>query len=416
MESQAQCGTLFFFSARREIAAGNANSQDQRVAGVCPPTSLTACREIVESISPALLTLMLAVAAGLGFLGWLFLRHLKMLLAERKEEQSLLMIQQHIDQLRTQFAQVLDSNTQLIHTQLGQLLGSVNERLRENSEVLQKTQQGLGERLDNAARVVGNVQRSLGGLEEANRKIYEVGKDIASLQEILRSPKLRGGFGEFFLGDLLSQTLPPDHFTMQFGFRSGEKVDAVIKLGGSLVPVDSKFPLENFRRILEGVTEEEKTKARRQFVADVKKHIDAIATKYILPDEGTYDFALMYIPAENVYYETIIKDDAFGGERSLSQYALAKRVIPVSPNSFYAYLQAIVLGLKGMKIEERAKEILQYLSRLDGDFAKFKDEFQLIGKHLGHAQSSFQSAEKRLDQFGQKLLAADSGERKLAGF
>jgi len=369
----------------------------------------------VESLSPSLpISILLIFLAGL-FLGWLFLRHLKVLLAERKEDQSLLMIQQQIDQLRAQFAQVLDSNTQLIHQQLGQLLGNVNERLRKNSGVLQKTQQALGERLDNAARVVGNVQKSLGSLEEANRKIYDVGKDIASLQEILRAPKLRGGLGEFFLGDLLSQILPPDHFTTQYSFRSGEKVDAAIRLGGSLVPVDSKFPLENFRRMLEAVSDEEKTRARRQFMADVKKHVDAIASKYILPDEGTYDFALMYIPAENVYYETIIKDDSLGGERSLSQYALGKRVIPVSPNSFYAYLQAIVLGLKGMKIEEHAKEIIQYLSRLEGDFAKFKEEFTLLGKHLGHAQSSFQSAEKRLDQFGQKLLAADSGERKLPG-
>ena len=369
----------------------------------------------MESLSPSLpISILLIFLAGL-FLGWLFLRHLKVLLAERKEDQSLLMIQQQIDQLRAQFAQVLDSNTQLIHQQLGQLLGNVNERLRKNSGVLQKIQQALGERLDNAARVVGNVQKSLGSLEEANRKIYDVGKDIASLQEILRAPKLRGGLGEFFLGDLLSQILPPDHFTTQYSFRSGEKVDAAIRLGGSLVPVDSKFPLENFRRMLEAVSDEEKTRARRQFMADVKKHVDAIASKYILPDEGTYDFALMYIPAENVYYETIIKDDSLGGERSLSQYALGKRVIPVSPNSFYAYLQAIVLGLKGMKIEEHAKEIIQYLSRLEGDFAKFKEEFTLLGKHLGHAQSSFQSAEKRLDQFGQKLLAADSGERKLPG-
>ncbi|MBI2997751.1 MAG: DNA recombination protein RmuC [Deltaproteobacteria bacterium] len=369
----------------------------------------------MESLSPSLLiSILLIFLAGL-FLGWLFLRHLKVLLAERREDQSLLMIQQQIDQLRAQFAQVLDSNTQLIHQQLGQLLGNVNERLRENSDILQKTQQALGERLDNAARVVGNVQKSLGSLEEANRKIYDVGKDIASLQEILRAPKLRGGLGEFFLGDLLSQILPPDHFTTQYSFRSGEKVDAAIRLGGSLVPVDSKFPLENFRRMLEAVSDEEKTRARRQFMTDVKKHVDAIASKYILPDEGTYDFALMYIPAENVYYETIIKDDSLGGERSLSQYALGKRVIPVSPNSFYAYLQAIVLGLKGMKIEEHAKEIIQYLSRLEGDFAKFREEFALLGKHLGHVQSSFQSAEKRLDQFGQKLLAADSGERKLPG-
>lgn len=363
----------------------------------------------MESLNPIFLILFLLV--GFAAIGWFLLRRLQTLLAEKQEDR--LLMQQEINQLRGQFAQDLDSRTQILQQQLGQILSNVSGRLKENSEVLQKTQQSLGERLDNAARVVGNVQKSLGSLEEANRKIYDVGKDISSLQEILRAPKLRGGLGEFFLADLLGQILPRDHFTTQFAFKSGEKVDAVIRLGSSLVPVDSKFPLENFKRMLEGVTEDEKGKARRQFAADVKKHIDAISTKYILPDEGTYDFALMYIPAENVYYETIIKDDVLGGEKNLSQYALSKKVIPVSPNSFYAYLQAIVLGLKGMKIEERAKEIIQYLSRLGGDFSKFKDEFNLLGKHLGHAQSSFQNAEKRLDQFGQKLLAADTDKKGL---
>jgi DNA recombination protein RmuC len=176
--------------------------------------------------------------------------------------------------------------------------------------------------------------------------------------------------------------------------------------------VDAKFPLENFKRMLEAAGDEEKNRAKRQFGIDVKKHIDAIAGKYILPDEGTYDFALMYIPAENVYYETIIRDGA-PEEKSLCHYAMSKRVIPVSPNSLYAYLQAIVLGLKGMKIEDRAKDIIQYLSRLQGDFGKFREEFALIGKHVGHAQASYQSADRRLDQFGQKLLAADADQIEL---
>ena len=348
--------------------------------------------------------------AAVAVLGWVLFRNLRALLAEKKEEQSLWLNQ--IEQTRSQFARDLDSRTQLINQHLGQVLNSVNERLKENSEILHKTQQTLGERLDRAAQVVGHVQKSLGGLEEANRKIYEVGKDIASLQEILRAPKLRGGLGEFFLGDLLAQILPADHFQLQFAFKSGEKVDAVIMLGGAFVPVDAKFPLENFKRIMEGATEEDKSRARRQFASDVKRHVDAIANKYIVPDEGTYDFALMYIPAENVYYETIIKDDALGGEKSISNYALAKRVVPVSPNSFYAYLQAIVLGLKGMKIEESAREIYQYLARLESDFSKFRDDFGVLGRHLGHAQSTFQSAEKRLDQFGQKLLGAVEDREK----
>ena len=349
---------------------------------------------------------------GLVLIGWIFLNRFQSILQERREDPSWLLMQQQIGQLGVQFGQVLESSTQIIQQQLGQILGHVNERLRENADILQRTQQSLGERLDNAARVVGSVQKSLGGLEEASRKIYEVGKDIASLQEILRAPKLRGGLGEFFLEDLLGQILPSQHFSTQYSFRSGEKVDAVIKLGGSLVPVDSKFPLENFKRILEATADDDKTRAKRQFVGDVRKHIDAIAAKYIVPDEGTYDFALMYVPAENVYYETIIKDE-LPGEKNLSQYALSKRVIPVSPNCFYAYLQAIILGLKGMKIEERAKEIIQYLNRLQGDFSKFRDDFGLVGKHLGHAQSTYQNAEKRLDQFGQKLLCADADPGEL---
>jgi DNA recombination protein RmuC len=147
-------------------------------------------------------------------------------------------------------------------------------------------------------------------------------------------------------------------------------------------------------------------------MADIKKHIDAIAGKYILPDEGTYDFALMYIPAENVYYETIIKDDATE-DRSLCQYAMSKRVIPVSPNTLYAYLQAIVLGLKGMKIEDRAKDILRYLNRLQIDFSKFRDEFSLMGRHLGHAQASYLNAERRLEQMAQRLLNVDQEQQDL---
>jgi DNA recombination protein RmuC len=324
----------------------------------------------------------------------------------------MLLMQQQIDQLRVHFTQFLHNSVQSNQRQLGLVLGHVNDLLKENADVLNTTQQSLGERLDNAARVVGQVQRSLGGLEEANRKIYEVGKDIASLQEILRAPKLRGGLGEFLLEDLLGQILPSQHFSIQYAFRSGEKVDAVIKLGSCVVPVDAKFPLENFKRMLEAAGDEEKNRAKRQFGIDVKKHIDAIAGKYILPDEGTYYFALMYIPAENVYYETIIRDGA-PEEKSLCHYAMSKRVIPVSPNSLYAYLQAIVLGLKGMKIEDRAKDIIQYLSRLQGDFGKFREEFALIGKHVGHAQASYQSADRRLDQFGQKLLAADADQIEL---
>lgn len=355
------------------------------------------------------LSLILLLTLGLLLAGWYFFGRWQETLRDKQGDAALLLMQQQIEQLRGHLSQSLAASSQLLQQQLGQWVGQVNERLRENAEALNSAQSSLGERLDNAARVVGGVQRSLGGLEEANRKIYEVGKDIASLQDILRAPKLRGGLGEYFLQDLLAQTLPSKHFTLQHAFSSGEKVDAAISLGQALVPVDAKFPLENFKRVLAAGSDNEQAQAKRQFSADVRKHIDAIAAKYILPDEGTYDFALMYIPAENVYYETIIKDET-NGEKNLSQYALSKRVIPVSPNSFYAYLQAIVLGLKGLRVEDRAGEILACLSRLQGDFERLRDDFTVLGKHLGHAQASFQTAEKRLDRFGQKLSAADAEE------
>ena len=177
----------------------------------------------------------------------------------------------------------------------------VNERLRENVEVVQRANQTVGERLDNAARVVGDVRSKLGKMEEATARMLAVGEDISSLQEILRAPKLRGGLGELFLGDLLAQILPPEHFSLQHQFANGEIVDAIIRLRENrLVPVDSKFPLENFRKMLDAADEPARVVAQKQFVNDVKKHIDAIRSKYIRTDEGTFDFVLMYIPAENV--------------------------------------------------------------------------------------------------------------------
>jgi len=228
--------------------------------------------------------------------------------------------------------------------------------------------------------------KALGG---GSGEIHEVGKAAAELVNIMRAPKLRGGMGELFLGDLLAQILPPEHYKLQNRFKSGDTVDAVIQIGQKFVSVDAKFPYENFRRCIEAPSELERVAGRKQFLRDVRKHIDAIATKYILADEGTYDFALMYVPAENVYYETIIKEETLGEEHQLLSYALQKRVVPVSPNSFYAYLQTILLGLRGMKVEQQAQEILATLSRLRGDFERVQENFRLRGKHITNATGSY---------------------------
>ncbi len=259
----------------------------------------------------------------------------------------------------------------------------------------------------------GHIQSSLGRLTEASRHMEEVGKNIAGLSDILRAPKLRGGIGELFLGDLLSQILSPEHYKLQYSFSSGDRVDAVIILKVGMVPVDAKFPLESLQRMITSSEEGDQKKHKREFTRAVKVHIDSIAQKYILPDEGTFDFALMYIPAESVYYETIIKDEGLGDEKSLLNYALEKRVIPVSPNSFYAYLQAIALGLKGLQIEKKAQEIMQYLARIRGDFGRFKGEYDTLGGHIERARKKYDDASKSLDRFEDKLTSAREPSRLL---
>ncbi|MBI3609802.1 MAG: DNA recombination protein RmuC [Nitrospirae bacterium] len=332
----------------------------------------------------------------------------------KPQDTGMLVMQQQVDALRQQITETITGNTTALNLQLSSVTQQVNQQLTAMVQQLQNATGQIGTRLDNAARVVGEVKQNLGELSKATQQVFDVGKDIASLQEILRAPKLRGILGELFLGDLLGQILPPNHFSLQHRFKSGEAVDAVVRLGQFMVPVDSKFPLENFRRVVESKNDEDRKTARKKFNTDVKKHIDAIADKYILPDEGTFPFALMYIPAENVYYETIIKDENLGDEKSLSAYALERKVIPVSPNSLYAYLQAIVMGLKGLQIEKSAQIIISHLERLRGDFERFRKEFEVIGTHLTNAKGRYDEASIRLDRFGERLVSAGQAEAPTA--
>jgi DNA recombination protein RmuC len=210
-----------------------------------------------------------------------------------------------------------------------------------------------------------------------------------------------------FLEGLLGQMLPREHYDLQHTFATGDRVDAVVRIGGRLVPIDAKFPLENFRRLLDETDEDKRRALRRAFGRDVKARVDEIAKRYILPDEGTFDFALMYIPAENVYYEIIVKDDGVEAD-SPATYAMGRHVIPVSPNSLYAYLQVIVLGLRGLSIEKDAREIQSRLARLRGDVDKFRDAFDVVGKHLTNARNKYDEAAAGLDRVEAKLEGIES--------
>lgn len=289
-----------------------------------------------------------------------------------------------------------------VNQRLDSVQKEVGERLRDNVSLMQQSHQ-------HTSKTVIDVQTKLTQLEEATKRIFEVGQDISSLHDILRAPKIRGGLGEYLLGDLLSQYLPEDSFQFQYGFKNGAKVDAVIKSRDFLIPVDSKFPLENFKKILESKDADEQLKLKKQFAIDVKKHIDDIAKKYILADEGTSDFAIMYVPAENVYYEMIVRN--IDGV-NLTDYALKKNVIPASPNSFWAYLQAVLVGLKGQQVQKNVKEIIANLSRLRGDFDRFNQSFDVLGSHLQNAQTKYDDSAKRLIGIQGKLERIEAPKEK----
>ena len=291
---------------------------------------------------------------------------------------------------------------------VNQQLTVVTSQLGNVTSQLQNNTGQMGSRLDNAARVIQDVQNKLGELGKATQEIKELGQSVSKLEEMLKAPKLRGGLGELLLEDLLKQVLPANAYDIQYTFRNGQTVDAIINTAGGKVPVDSKFPLENFRKMLDAKTDQEKKTSARLFKTDVKKHIDAISEKYILPDEGTFDFALMYIPAENIYYETIIKEDSYSDEDGLYAYATKRRVVPVSPNSFYAHLRVIALGLKGLQIEKSAKEIFQNLELLNTELRKFSDVFETLGTQLNNAKNNYDKADKQLAGLTEKFKMVQS--------
>jgi len=272
------------------------------------------------------------------------------------------------------------------------------------SELNKSLQDGQATTIKNiqaSQQVLGQLNTQIGELQGTNKQMLQLGTDVRRLQDILSSPKLRGQMGEWSLENLLAQILPKDSYKLQYAFKDGKIVDALIQMPDFSVPVDAKFPLPSFERLVKAEVDAEKLKLRKQFLKDVTNHIDKIASDYIRPAEGTVDFALCYIPAENIYYETIVKcaDDV----QDVVQYALDKKVISVSPNLLYAYLMTVAMGLHGLQIEKQAAEIRQNLKRLNASFADFLGSWDILGKHLRNAYSQYDEGGKKLDRFGLQL-------------
>jgi DNA recombination protein RmuC len=288
---------------------------------------------------------------------------------------------------------------------IAQQLEALRVAQDKTSENLQKSlqtgQNTLTQSLQSSQKVLGELHTQIGELQGTNKQMLQLGTDVRRLEDILSSPKLRGQMGEWSLENLLAQILPKDSYKLQYGFKDNQKVDALIQLTDFSVSVDAKFPLPGFEKIVAAETEEEKTKLRRQFLKDVTAHIDKIADNYIRPAEGTLDFAIMYIPAENIYYETIVK---YAGEtQDVLQHCFDKKVIPVSPNLLYVYLMTVVMGLHGLQIEKQAAEIRQNLKRLNASFADFLSTWDVLGKHLRNAYSQYDDGQKKLDRFSMQL-------------
>lgn len=281
---------------------------------------------------------------------------------------------------------------------------ALNEALRSTqtniSATLQDNTKALNERLDNAARFIAALQKNVG-------EMSEIGRGMKELQEFLRSPKLRGNIGEQILKELLGQMLPKQSFHLQYTFKSGATVDAAIKTAAGIIPVDSKFPMENFRRINTAKTEEEKKFAEKEFIRDIKNHIDSISAKYILTEEGTIDYALMYLPSESVYYEVVNNADLF-------DYSGKKRVLPVSPTTLYAYLRAILMSFEGQKIETRARQILAAIRSVQKDYSKVEEGLGILGRHIQNSYNQMNNVVSSFTLLGQRISSTQalSGEAK----
>ena len=317
---------------------------------------------------------------------------LVLLLLRRPPPDHAAVLQQQLVELRGQLAQ-LAAAQQAVPRALAESRAAQSETLAGELRALSHT---VGARLDSTGRAVAEVRDRLGQLSEATRRLESMGESVVEVQQLLQVPRLRGALGEVWLEELLRQIFPATHWERQWTYRSGERVDAVVRIGDRCVPVDAKFPLDACLRLMQAPTEQDADRERRALRRSLRDRVDEIAGKYIRPDEGTFDFALMYVPAEAVYYEAVVRGDLLlsGEEGGVLGYAMARRVIPVSPHTFYAYLSAVLHGLKGMRVEERAREIQGEIAALGVRFERFWGSYEKVGTHLGNAARQYAESER----------------------
>lgn len=266
----------------------------------------------------------------------------------------------------------------------------LNQNLNSMNEKIDKTSETINERLTNAAKVISAVQKELGTVQERFKGFEE-------FNELLH-PKMRGNIGEQILADMLGQVFPAEQYGLQHKFRGGETVDAIIRTQAGIVPIDSKFPLENFKQFTRAQTDDERKVAGRDFVKAVKKHIDDISKKYLLPEEGTVNFAVMYVPSENVYYHILTDDEA-----DLMDYAKSKSVLMTSPHGFFNFLRIILMGLERNKLQEQAQKIWDILKGVQQESLRFGETVGVLSRHVTNAKNAMDNVHAGYDKLNGKL-------------
>ncbi len=291
-------------------------------------------------------------------------------------------------------AETPPASLHLLQREVQALRSGVDERLRENFQQAQELSQRIGR------------------LQQATRQVERLSVGLDELQKILQPPQLRGAFAERLLEEALADLLPRERFALQYTFpTSGVRVDAAVFLGeGRLLALDAKFPLDNFRRYLDQRQNSESggEAARRAFARDVRRHVDEVAAKYLSPDDGSIDVALMYIPSESIFHEMSLDGFELDGE-PLMRYALSKRVVPVSPNTLYAYLTVVRLGMSGFRLQESARELLAHLGHLQSDLTELGSELARAVRQARHSLTNMTRAERVLNRVQMRLNGLGEG-------
>lgn len=301
----------------------------------------------------------------------------------------------------------LSQMAQSLTAQLGQVTQQVQSGMASVGTMASSAQKAVSERLEASTKMLSTLHQQIGEMQQAGVELSSAAKQI---ETVLGGAKTRGTLGEIALDRILADTLPRASYETQFRFSTGEIVDAIVRLNDKILPIDSKFPLDSYRRLLE-LGEE----SRKEFAQAVRGHADAIAKKYILPAEETLDIALMFVPSEGVYYELLRSADGKG--TLVDEYCRTRCVVPVSPSTLFAHLKIIFLGLRGMQIEENAKRLLANISGLSKQLDNFSEIYDKLGTHLRNAQQSYADADRKLDRARASLeeLAQGAPVEKVLG-